>query len=196
MPGSDSLRVGGFVPFTTIDYPGELAAVVFLQGCPWRCSYCHNTHLQPVCSTESLSWRSVLGLLKQRQGLLDAVVFSGGEPTSQRGLRDAMLEVKALGFKLGLHTAGIHPERLQHLLPLLDWAGLDIKELPEHYPDLTGAPGSGEKAWRSLLLLHESGVPFQARTTLYPGLPQERLWRLEERLREHGVADHCLQPCR
>ena len=85
-------------------------------------------------------------------------MFSGGEPTLQRGLPDAVREVRELGFKVGLHTAGCYPERLDELLPALDWVGLDIKALPQDYAALTGVPGSGERAFESLQFLVESGV--------------------------------------
>ncbi|MDD5304810.1 MAG: anaerobic ribonucleoside-triphosphate reductase activating protein, partial [Elusimicrobia bacterium] len=113
-------------PLSTTDYPGVLSAVLFLQGCPWRCSYCHNPHLIPADSPPEREWESALAFLRGRVGLLDAVVFSGGEPTLQDGLEDAMREVKAMGFKIGLHTGGAYPERLVALLPLIDWVGLDI----------------------------------------------------------------------
>ena len=122
-----SLQVGGLTPFTSIDYPGQLAAVVFVQGCPWRCGYCHNPHLQPRGQPAGPRWGEVLAFLRQRAGLLDAVVFSGGEPTLDPALPQAIAEVRALGFKVGLHSAGIYPQRLQAVLPLVDWVGLDIK---------------------------------------------------------------------
>ena len=106
-----------------------------------------------------------------------------------------MQQVKALGFKLGLHTAGAYPDRLEKLLPLLDWVGLDIKDLPEHYPALTAVPGSGIHAWQSLELLRNSTLPFQVRTTLGPDLPATRLQALRARLDAAGVSDHLLQPC-
>ncbi len=162
------LQVGGLTPLTSIDYPGELAAVVFCQGCPWRCGYCHNPDLLAPRGHHPLPWPQVMDFLRRRQGLLDAVVFSGGEPTLQRGLGEAMDEVRSLGFRIGLHTAGIYPRRLTALLPRLDWVGLDIKALPEDYPALTGAPDAGARAWRSLHLLLASGIPLEVRTTLSP----------------------------
>ena len=84
------LRVGGLVPLSTTDYPDHLSAVVFCQGCPWRCAYCHNPHLLPRRSDSEIAWPDVLAFLDRRRGLLDAVVFSGGEPTLQRALPDAM----------------------------------------------------------------------------------------------------------
>ena len=142
------VEVGGLTPLTTIDYPGELAAVLFLQGCPWRCGYCHNQELMPRRSPFAIPWSRVIELLGQRLGLLDAVVFSGGEPTLQAGLGEAMLQVKSLGFKIGLHTAGIYPERLQAVLPLVDWIGMDIKSTRAEYEATTGVRGSGTRAWR------------------------------------------------
>ncbi|MGB5568670.1 MAG: anaerobic ribonucleoside-triphosphate reductase activating protein, partial [Sedimenticolaceae bacterium] len=173
------LAVGGVTPLTTIDCPGELAAVVFCQGCPWRCRYCHNSHLLPRGLPSDIAWQGVAALLRRRRGLLDAVVFSGGEPTLQRGLPDAVREVREMGFKVGLHTAGCYPERLDELLPTLDWVGLDIKALPQDYGALTGVPGSGERAFESLQFLIESGVRHEVRVTVHDALlPEGRLRQL------------------
>jgi pyruvate formate lyase activating enzyme len=79
------LRVGGLTRLSATDYPGKLAAVVFCQGCAWRCDYCHNPELQPPRSTGEIAWPEVLAFLERRKGLLDAVVFSGGGPNQQRG---------------------------------------------------------------------------------------------------------------
>jgi len=191
------LRVGGLTPLTTVDYPGELAAVVFCQGCPWRCRYCHNGHLLPSRAEALIPWGEILGFLEARRGLLDAVVFSGGEPTLQPALGEAMAEVRALGFKVGLHTSGAYPGRLRRLLPLLDWVGLDIKALPQDYPAITGVPGSGERAWESLAFLRAARVPLQVRTTPLPGRERpEDLQPLRDRLAALGVRGHRIQPCR
>ena len=191
------LQVGGVTPLTTIDFPGELAAVVFCQGCPWRCRYCQNVHLLPRSFRSEIRWREVIGLLRRRVGLLDAVVFSGGEPTLQSGLPDAVSEVRAMGFKIGLHTAGCYPERLDELLPAIDWVGLDIKALPEDYPDLTGVPGSGERALESLDYLVESGICHEVRVTVHDALlPPDKLQHLVGLLADHGAGKVMLQRCR
>ena len=199
------LCVGGLTPLTSLDYPGELAAVVFCQGCPWRCGYCHNPDLLASRGPHPVAWPQVMDFLRRRQGLLDAVVFSGGEPTRQRALGAAMDEVRSLGFRIGLHTAGIYPRRLAALLPRLDWVGLDIKALPADYPALTGAPASGARAWRSLALLLTSGIPLEVRTTLDPrgestssnaalnGDFDSRVMTLMYRLAKAGVRRHVLQ---
>lgn len=192
-----SLRVGGVTPLTTIDYPGELAAVVYCQGCPWRCRYCHNHHLLAADSAGQVDWHEVSAFLQRRRGLLDAVVFSGGEPTLQRALPDAIAEVRALGFKVGLHTAGCYPDRLGAVLPLLDWVGLDIKALPGNYAALTGVPGSGERAWQSLGLLLDAGVAHEVRVTVHDRLlPQAELDVLTARLYASGAQTVMLQGCR
>jgi len=80
------IRVGGMTPLTSIDFPGRLAAVLYLQGCPWRCGYCHNPELLPARGQGGVAWAQAEAFLHRRVGLLDAVVFSGGEPTSQAAL--------------------------------------------------------------------------------------------------------------
>jgi pyruvate formate lyase activating enzyme len=170
--------------------------VVFCQGCPWRCGYCHNPHLISRESDIGMDWSTVKNFLARRQGLLDAVVFSGGEPTLY-DLGPAIREVRRLGFKVGLHTGGCYPERLRPLLPLLDWVGMDFKALPRDYVGVTGVPGSGDKALESLELLLASGVPNEIRTTVHPLLhTAESLRELAETLAGLGVRNYVLQQFR
>ena len=194
MPGP---RVGGLAPLTTIDFPGRLAAVVFFQGCPWRCVYCHNPHLIPANAPPALAWEDALAFLERRRGLLDGVVFSGGEPTLQGALPAALAEVRAQGFATALHTGGMYPERLQALLPLLDWVGLDIKGPLHAYDAITRTPGSGAKAFDSLRRLLASGMACECRTTWHAGLfSVDDLFALADTLADAGVAHWALQECR
>lgn len=196
-PPSATLRLGGLTPLTTVDFPGELAAVLYCQGCPWRCRYCHNGHLLRPTPGGGLDWSDVRAFLHARQGLLDGVIISGGEPTAQAALPGSIREIRDLGFKVGLHTGGAYPARFGALLPLLDWVGLDIKALPEDYPLVTGVPGSGARAWRSLDYLLASDCDHEVRTTPLPGLDDAAyLHRLMARLAAAGVRNYALQQCR
>lgn len=191
------LRIGGITPFSTVDWPGQLAVVLFLQGCPWRCAYCHNNDLQTACGDTRHDWPEVETLLAQRRGLIDGVVFSGGEPTAQLEITAAVRRVKELGFAIGLHTAGVYPRRLAETLPWLDWIALDVKALPEDYDQLTGVPGSRERVDEALELLLNSGKPFECRTTVdWSLLPPAALARLGERLAGLGVQDFAVQVAR
>ncbi|MDR2244403.1 MAG: anaerobic ribonucleoside-triphosphate reductase activating protein [Burkholderiales bacterium] len=192
-----ALRIGGLVPFTATDYPDALAAVVFCQGCPWRCSYCHNPHLIPTQGKHSLDWPTISEWLETRQGLLDAVVFSGGEPTAQPALLKAMTTTRTQGFRIGLHTGGAYPRRLQALLPHLDWIGFDLKASPASYARVTGVEGSELGAFEALTLIQRAGVPFEVRTTIHGALtPPEELQALATILNERGVTHWVLQPFR
>lgn len=187
-------KVGGIAPFTATDYPGRLAAVIFIQGCPWRCGYCHNPHLQVRTGASPLRWQPVIDLLKRRVGLIDAVVFSGGEPTTDPALADAILSVKELGFEIGLHTAGAYPQRLAAILPLLDWVGIDVKAPFEHYERITGVAGSGAQARACVEAVIASGVRHECRTTLHPALLAEHeILALARTLAGSGVQDYALQ---
>ena len=144
------LRVAGITPFTTIDFPGKLSAVVFIQGCPWRCPYCHNPWMQPREFDPSLehgSWEEVASLLSRRKGLLDGVIFSGGEPCVDPALPAAIRAVKDMGYAAGLHTGGAYPRVLETILPMLDWVGMDVKADPRdaaHFDRTAGAKGAAE----------------------------------------------------
>lgn len=194
---SRALRVGGMVPLTTLDYPGKLACVLFCQGCAWRCRYCHNPQLIPPRGSQELPWNQVLEFLQRRQGLLDAVVFSGGEATLQDSLPEAMAEVRQLGFGVGLHSAGIKPQAFARALPGADWVGFDVKALAEECALITRVKGSGVANWRSLDLLLDSGVDYECRTTVHWQLiDPARLLTLAGRLRERGVEHFVVQPVR
>ena len=191
------LRIGGVVPLSTTDYPDHLSAVVFCQGCPWRCGYCHNPHLLPRRNAQEIPWQDVMQFLARRRGLLDAVVFSGGEPTLQSGIVHAAAAVKALGFKVGLHTAGIYPRRLRTVLPLVDWVGMDVKAPFVDYSLITGIAGSGERALQSVQLILDSGVDYEFRTTMHPALHScEKVVTLGETLAAMGVRHYALQEFR
>lgn len=168
--------MGGLTPLSTADWPGRLAAVVFCQGCAWSCPYCHNAALRPSVADGGPGerpWSEVLAWLETRQGLLEAVVFSGGEPLLQPGLADAMSAVRGLGFDVGLHTSGMDPQALARVLPLTHWVGLDLKAPRAAYGRITGAPRSADFAWASLDLVRASGVSFELRTTWHPALLSE-----------------------
>ena len=107
--------VAGLVPFTTIDYPGCLAAVVFFKGCPLKCPFCHNPDLQENDGKGEMEWADILSFLSARKGKLDAVVLSGGEPLMQPDIVELARQVKELGFKVGIHTSGVYPDKLRQI---------------------------------------------------------------------------------
>ncbi|MNQ13994.1 anaerobic ribonucleoside-triphosphate reductase activating protein [Pseudomonas borbori] len=182
------------VPLTTLDYPGLLACVLFCQGCAWRCRYCHNPQLIPARGEQEIAWSQILGFLQRRQGLLQAVVFSGGEATLQGGLVPAMEQVRQLGFKVGLHSAGIKPWAFAWAAQAADWVGFDVKALVEDADLITGVSGSGKANWRSLERLLASGVDYECRTTVHWHLLDvERLWRIGQRLHAFGVERFAVQ---
>ena len=189
-----SLQLGGFERLSLVDWPGMFTAVVFCQGCGWKCRYCHNPHLIPfAAAAEPLTWSGIVTWLQRRRGLLDGVVFSGGEPTLQPGLAAAMEEVRALGFKVGLHTGGPIPETFTALLPQLDWIGFDFKAPFDRYAQVTGQD-HGERARLSLVALLQMGVDCEVRTTWHPHLlSRTDLESMARTLVELGVAEWTLQ---
>ena len=166
------LRVGGLQLLTTVDWPGRLAAIVFAQGCPWRCRYCHNRELTPLTAPGMTPWPEVLDQLAQRRGFLDAVIFSGGEPTMQSALPDAITQVAELGFDVALHTNGFDPGALQRALDTsaVAFVAMDVKAPFDRYADITTVPASGRAARDSVELLIASGTPYELRTTYHPAL--------------------------
>lgn len=198
-----ALHVGGLTRFTNIDYPGKLAAVVFVQGCPWRCGYCHNAHLQSRQGDErepAIEWAGVARWLRSRIRLLDAVVFSGGEPTIDPALPDAIAEVRQLGFRVGLHTAGIYPRRLSAVLPLLDWVGVDVKaplDAGARHDAIVGVRDSVGSVRDTVRMVLDSAVSCEFRTTASPQwLDDDALLRLASGLAALGASAYALQIAR
>jgi pyruvate formate lyase activating enzyme len=191
------LRVGGYTPFSASEYPGLLSAVIFVQGCPWRCGYCQNTHLQERTRDSPIAWKDIVTTLERRAGMLDAVVFCGGEPTMDPALHSAISQVRAMGFKIGLETACIYPERLKSVLPLVDWVGFDVKTTFGRYAEVTGVAGSGAPVQESVTAILASGVDYECRTTVHPEhLSPAQLMELAQALAAMGVNNYVLQEFR
>lgn len=196
------LKIAGITPYASIDYPGKFSAVVFVQGCPWRCRYCHNPHMQPREFNPDYvhsNWEELIALLERRKGLLDAVVFSGGEPTLDPALEDAMQKVKAMGYLVGLHTSGCYPTHLEPLLKWVDWVGLDVKASlsdEEAYRYISGLE-KGEPAsmvLSCLKLIQDAGIQYECRTTAHPSyLPDDKVIDLAKELNALGVKNYALQ---
>ena len=191
----EDICVAGITPFTTIDFPGRLAGVFYLQGCPWRCRYCYNSEFWPLPPAGTrVPLEKILHFLTARKGHLDGIVFSGGEPTVHERLPVWMKAVKDMGFEIGLHTGGMVPGRLEEILPLCNWVGMDIKAPFSLYEKVTQIKGSGELARQSAALVLASGVAYEFRTTVHPELLSEKdILEMARELVSMGCKNYVLQ---
>ncbi|MDR3030996.1 MAG: anaerobic ribonucleoside-triphosphate reductase activating protein [Holosporales bacterium] len=190
------MKIGGLLKFSTLDYPGKLSAVIFSQGCPLRCVYCHNPDFLDFNLPGNEDFNDVLRFLESRKGLLDAVVFSGGDPLLQTDLKESMLKAKDLGFLIGIHTSGIIPDAFAKILPIVNWVGFDIKTSFENYEKVTQIPRSGEFAKDSFNKLVKSNVNFEIRTTLDPRVISENdLYTIANILSDAKIKTWILQEC-
>ncbi|MBQ7679875.1 MAG: anaerobic ribonucleoside-triphosphate reductase activating protein, partial [Butyrivibrio sp.] len=132
----------GLQKLTLLDYPGRTACTVFLPGCDLRCPFCHNYELVEGGAAPMMSWADFMRFLDRRHGLLDGVVFTGGEPCLQPALPQMMADVRAEGFLVKLDTNGLHPDGLAAVLSahLADYVAMDIKNAPAKYARTTGLP--------------------------------------------------------
>ncbi len=188
------IQIGGLVSFTTIDYPGKLAAVLFLVGCPLRCMYCSNPHLLGQRDGEYAPDK-VMDWIKSRIGKLEAIVFSGGEALMQgTATIEYMRRVRDLGFKIGLHTNGFYPGLLEQAADIIDWIGLDFKATREKYPDLTGQQVAYDNMMRSLDFWISTGKDFEVRITCDPRfVTKDDLVEIAELLNARGVQNVAIQ---
>jgi len=163
------MKIGGLQKVSLIDYPGKISAVVFTQGCNFRCPYCHNPELvDPKRYRECLPEDEISSYLEKRRGKLQAVVVTGGEPTIQGDIISFVQRVKAMGYLMKLDTNGSRPEVLQELieLKLLDYIAMDVKGPIGKYPAVTCVPVQVEIIKRSIEIIKTSGVDYEFRTTI------------------------------
>ena len=163
------MDIHGLQKLTLLDYPGKVACTVFLGGCNLRCPFCHNGELVLSPGPAALTEEELLTFLGRRQGLLDGVCITGGEPLLRPDLPRLLEAVKDLGFALKLDTNGGFPQALEAVIHrgLVDYVAMDIKNSLPRYPETAGVPGLDVGPYRkSAALLLEGRVDFEFRTTV------------------------------
>jgi len=182
------MQIGGLQKLTLIDYPGKLACTVFCIGCSFRCPWCYNKELvlpEEIREQPKISERELFDFLRERKGLLEGVVLSGGEPCIAQDLPDFIKKIKDLGYSVKIDTNGFNPEMLEELIDkkLIDYVALDVKAPKEKYLKLIGVEnnfsGSKFNFWgekiiknieKSIEILKEEKIDYELRTTLVPKL--------------------------
>jgi pyruvate formate lyase activating enzyme len=177
--------IGGLVKFSLNDYPGKTSAVIFTQGCNFRCRYCHNPELVlPEKYGNQIPLAEVYSFLQSRKGQLDAVCVTGGEPTQHSDLPKVLKEIKEMGFLVKLDTNGSRPDMIEEMIKparhasqgdaggenIVDYIAMDIKTPFEDYKKITGVPIDTEKLKKSVNLIINSGLPHEFRTTIVKSL--------------------------
>lgn len=171
------MRIAGLQKLTLLDFPGKTAATVFTPGCNFRCPFCHNAALVTgeaerdgaAADSSALSIDELFAFLGKRQGLLDGVCITGGEPLLQPGIDEFCARVHELGFAVKLDTNGSFPGRLRALVEegLVDYAAMDVKNAPERYAETVGVPAFDlAPVQESLDFLRSGAVPYEVRTTV------------------------------
>ena len=167
------MLINGFQKLTILDYPGKVACIVFTPGCNFRCPFCHNAALVTHIDKETyIDVDEVLAYLKKRQGLLDGVVITGGEPLLQDGIEEFIAEIKSLGYSVKLDTNGSFPEKLISIVEkgLVDYVAMDIKNSKERYGKTIGVDNFDiAPIERSVDFLLQGNVDYEFRTTIVDG---------------------------
>lgn len=167
------MKIGGFQKFSLLDYPGQLAAIVFTQGCNFRCPYCHNPALvDPKRFGAALDTETVLRFLYRRRKKLGAVVVSGGEPTLQDDLIPFLRLLKAMRFKIKLDTNGSLPDKLEEIAAngLVDYYAMDIKAPLNLYQIVTCTYIKPGTVQQSMDVIRRAGVSYEFRSTFFDAL--------------------------
>jgi pyruvate formate lyase activating enzyme len=163
------MKIGGLQKVSLIDYPGRISAIVFTQGCNFRCPYCHNPELvDPAQYGPLLSEDDVVGFLEKRRGKLDAVTVTGGEPTLQPDLDRFLQRIKGMGYLAKIDTNGSNPDILKKLIRdgLVDYLAMDVKGPLHKYDLIASVKVDTAKIQRSIGLIAASGIEHEFRTTV------------------------------
>ena len=158
------MYIGGIQKTSLLDFPDKISAIVFTQGCNFRCGYCHNPELI-VMKNES-AYSDFFKFLETRKGKLDGVVITGGEPCLQKDLIDFIKQIKEMGFLVKLDTNGSFSDVLEKALPYIDYVAMDIKAPVNRYPDIVKINTDPEKIRKSIALIMNSGIDYEFRTTV------------------------------
>lgn len=167
------MKIGGIHKFSLIDFPKKIAALIFTQGCNFRCPFCHNPELVlPRRFQLPLPVAEVIDFLKFRFGKLDGVVVTGGEPLIQDGVEDFIAQIKQIGYAVKLDTNGSSPAKLNRLIKndLLDYIAMDLKASIDNYAKVCGVPVNLDNILKSMELIRMSGIPYEFRTTMVKNL--------------------------
>ena len=175
------MKIHGLQKMTLLDFPGRVACTVFLGGCDLRCPFCHNAELIDGTAPAVMETDELLAFLKKRQGLLDGVAVTGGEPLLRgKELTELAERIRDLGYPLKLDTNGTHPERLRELIDrgLIAYAAMDIKNSPERYAQTCGLETMDLGPVReSAALLMEGRTAYEFRTTVVAELHDAESFR-------------------
>jgi len=168
-------RVGGLQKLTLIDFPGRLAATIFLTGCNFRCPFCYSSELvlpEKIKKQPKISQKELFKFLKERKKLIDGVVICGGEPVISKGLIPLIKKIKKMGFLVKLDTNGSNPEMLKKLIDseLIDYVAMDIKGPKENYSKFTGVKVDIKKIQKSIDILKAGKIEAEFRSTIVPSL--------------------------
>lgn len=169
--------LGGFQKLTLLDYPGKLATTVFTIGCSFRCPFCHNPELVDLrLAHNEESEKEFFDFLEKRKGKLEGVCITGGEPTIQPDIIDFIRKIKKMGFLVKLDSNGTRPDVLKKIIDqkLVDFVAMDIKSSLENYDKVTGSKVDKDRIRMSVNLIMNSKIPYEFRTTVVPGLHEEK----------------------
>ena len=160
--------IGGFQKTTLLDFPNHVACIIFTKGCNFRCPFCQNSTLIGINHEDEITEEYIFDYLIKRQGILDGVVITGGEPTVQKDLKEFIKKIRKLGYKVKLDTNGYNPVVLKELIDenLLDYVAMDIKQTVEKYHIVAGKIINTDFILESIKILEESNVKHEFRTTI------------------------------
>ena len=163
------MKIGGLIKTSLIEYPGRISAVIFTQGCNFRCPYCHNPELvEPALFNTPIAEGEIFDFLERRKKYLEAIVITGGEPCLQNDLIDFIRRVKDMGYLVKLETNGSFPDVISQIIEkgIVDFISMDVKGPPNKYGIIAGVKVDISKIKESIDLIISSGIDSEFQTTV------------------------------
>lgn len=182
------MNTGGLQKVSLIDYPGKICAILFTQGCNFRCPYCHNPELvDPAQYIGCIPDEEIFSFLEKRRGKLDAVSITGGEPTVQPDLIEFIERIRKINYLIKIDTNGAFPDVLEKLIDrkLVDYIAMDVKAPQKRYREITRSNVDPDRIRLSIEMIMNSGIEYEFRTTVVKSLlNKEDLQKIGNEIRD------------
>ncbi|HKL16886.1 MAG TPA: anaerobic ribonucleoside-triphosphate reductase activating protein [Patescibacteria group bacterium] len=192
-----SISIGGLQKNSLLDYPGLVSCIIFTNGCNFKCGFCHNKSLLLAEERREIKQEKIFNFLRKRQGLIEAVVVTGGEPTIYKSLPDFLKKIKDLGYLIKLDTNGTNPDMIKELIKkdLLDFIAMDIKASFENYSKAAGVDNCNVEDIKKSVEIIKNFKNYEFRTTVVPGIiDKQEIKKIGDIVK--GAKKHALQQFR
>jgi len=188
------LNIVRIEPISLVDWPGEIASVIHVKGCNFKCSWCFNKEIVDF-DMNGITNIGIKGVVASIPKQIHHVIITGGEPFAQNGIIDFIHKLRAIGYKVGVHTNGSFPLKLDKVIYALDYVAQDIKGYIDMYHKRGFCSAKDTtNVMNSLYVITDSTTPHEFRTTAFPGIKEKEIFGIANMLKILNADAYYLQP--